>query len=95
MIPAYVDEARTIPNILNSLILQGVLNNIPISSSEAERSFSQLNIVCVEQRSNLWIKYIASLLFISINGPPPHLWNAESSANKWLLYHRSATDSQT
>ena len=100
MIPAYreyVADPRTIPSILNSMILHGVLNTIPISSSEAEGGFSQLNIVCVDQQSNLLIKYIASLLFIPINGPPPplpHLWNAESSVNKWLLYHRSATDSQ-
>ena len=74
--------------------LQEVLYTIPISSSEAERGSSQLNIVCVDQRSNLLIKNIASLLFISINGPIPNLWNAESSVNKWLLYHRSATGLQ-
>ena len=91
----YVDNPTTVPHLLDTTVIQGVLNTIPISSCEAERGFSQMNLVCRKQRASLEVDNISSLLFISINGPPPDLWEARSSVKKWFLQHRSAADTQS
>ena len=75
----YVADPRKVPELLNSTVLQEILSTIPISSCEAERGFSQMNLVCTDHRVNLLIRNIASLLFISINGPPPHLRGARTT----------------
>ena len=49
----YVADPRKVPKLLNSTVLQGILNKIPISSCEAERGFSQMNLVCTDHRANL------------------------------------------
>ena len=97
IIPAfreYFNDPRKAPKIINDKLIQSIMYTIPVSSSEAERGFSQMNLVCSAIRSKLTVlhMYTSSLLFISINGPPPHLWNADSSVSSWLLSHRYATD---
>ena len=49
-----------------------------------------MNLVCTPARSALAVKTLSSLIFISINGPPPNLWNAQDAVARWLLSHRSA-----
>jgi len=85
----YVSDPRKTPNPIEHM-MQGMLHTIPISSSEAERGFSQLNLVYTPTRSTLAITTLSSLLFIGINGPPPKLWNAQESLSRWLVSHRSA-----
>ena len=85
----YVSDPRKTPKPIEHMI-QGILHTIPISSSEAERGFSQMNLVCTPARSNLAVTTLSSLLFIGINGPPPNLWNAQESLSRWLVSHRSA-----
>eukprot|EP00795_Rhopilema_esculentum_P000923 gene923-10678_t len=41
----YVSDPRKTPKSIENLI-QGILYTIPISSTEAERGFSQMNLVC-------------------------------------------------
>ena len=71
-------------------MMQGILHTIPIGSSEAERGFSQLNLVYTPARSTLAITTLPSLQFIGINGPTPNLWNAQESLSRSLVSHRSA-----
>eukprot|EP00794_Sanderia_malayensis_P019804 gene19804-21744_t len=85
----YVSDPRKTPRCIGNVI-QEILYTIPISSSEAERGFSQMNLVCTPARSALAVKTLSSLIFISINGPPPNLWNAQDAVARWLLSHRSA-----
>ena len=69
-IPAYreyVADPGKISSILNSMICKRFGTPFPLIL--LKRS--------VDQRSNLLIKNIASLLFISINVPTPHLWHVE------------------
>ena len=91
----YVADPRKPPNIIDEVLIQGVLNTIPISSSEAERGFSKMNIICSDKRTKLTVDNISSLMFISINGPPPYQWNPEKAVSNWLLQHRSAQDCQS
>ena len=98
IIPAfreYFNDPRKVPKIINDKLIQSIMYTIPVSSSEAERGFSQMNLVCSPIRSKLTVLHMSSLLFISINGPPPHLWNADSSVSSWLLSHRYATDTRS
>lgn len=98
IIPAYREyfyDPRRTPKIINEKLIQSILYTIPISSSEAERGFSQMNLVCSPTRSKLTVLNMSSLLFVSINGPPPHLWNAQPAVANWLLKHRSATDTKS
>ena len=85
IIPAfreYFNDPRKIPKIIDEKLIQSIMYTIPVSSSEAERGFSQMNLVCLPVRSKLTVLHMSSLLFISINGPPPHLWNAECAVSK-------------
>ena len=91
----YVADPREIPSILDEVLAQGIMNTIPISSSEAERGFSKMNIICTDKRTRLTVDNKCSLMFISINGPPPHLWNSDKAVSQWLLQHRPAQDSQS
>ncbi len=91
----YYSDPRLVPKKVQKVLIQGMLNTIPISSSKDERGFSQMNLVYSYLRSRLTVENISSLLFIFINGPPPHLWNAERALNKWLLQHRSSNDNQS
>ena len=98
IIPAfrkYFNDPRKVPKIINEQLIQSIMYNILVSSSETERGFSRVNLVCSPIRSKLMVLYMSSLLFISINGPPPHLWNADSSLSSWLLSHRYATDTRS
>ena len=91
----YVADPRETPSILDEVLAQGIMNTIPISSSEAEGGFSKMNIICTDRRTRLTVDNICSLMFISINGPPPHLWNSDKAVSQWLLQHRTAQDSQS
>ena len=97
IIPAlreYFNDPRKIPKI-NDKLIQSITYTIPLSSSEAERGFCQMNLVCSPIRSKLTVLHMSSLLFISISGPPPHLWNTDSSVSSWLLSHRYAADTRS
>ena len=99
IIPAfreYFNDPRKVPKIINDKLIQSIMYTILVSSSETERGYSQMNLVCSPIRSKLTVLHMSSLLFISINGPPPHLWNADSSVSScWLLSHRYATDTRS
>lgn len=85
---------KTYPEKLLPLIR--TLNTIPISSSECERGFSQMNLIATPTRSSLTIKTISALLFIKLVGPPLKLFEPSKYVDRWLLKGRhSATDTNS
>ena len=55
---------------------------IPVSSSECERGFSQMNLVCTSVRNRLLIERISNLMFVKLDGPPMDAWNPDK-----ILYY--------
>ena len=90
----YCENPSKVPKFLRDSLVFNILHTIPISTAEAERGFSQMNLIISPLRSNLLISHVGSLLFITINGPPPHLWNGTEATTSWLRSHRSAIDSR-
>ena len=66
----YLTE-KSVPDKL--LPLQIALSTIPISSSEAERGFSQMNLIITPTRASLMTTTVSSLLFIKLFDPHSHL----------------------
>jgi len=77
-----------------SLLL--IEQTVPISSAEAERGFSQMNLAGTDFTSRLVVSNISDILFVRLNGPLPHTWNPASAARSWLLKgHRQADDTRS
>ena len=77
---------KTYPEKLLPLIK--TLNTIPISSSECERGFFQINLIATPTRASLETKTISALLFIEIIGPPLILFDPSKYVELWLLRGR-------
>ena len=74
--------------------LLGAVNTLPVSTAECERGFSRMNIICTPLRTCLSVHHIASLLFISMVGPPLAVWQPLPYVKSWLSKGRhAATDS--
>jgi hypothetical protein len=67
-----------------------LLKIIPISSSEAKRGFSAMNMICKDLRNKLSIEITSCILFIKINGPPIDQFSLEKYVTLWLRSHRFA-----
>lgn len=89
----YINDPRKVPSIIDKKLIQGLLYNVPVSSSETEQGFLHINLICTPMRSNLAITHISPLLFVNINGPPPNMWDAENALTG-SIYHRAANDNQ-
>jgi len=69
---------------------------VPISSAEAERGFSQMNLIATDSRSRILVPNISDILFVRLNGPSPSVWDPASATKSWLLKgHRRADDTQS
>ncbi|XP_030046369.1 E3 SUMO-protein ligase KIAA1586-like [Microcaecilia unicolor] len=89
----YLSE-KTIPDKL--LPLKLTLDTIPISSSECERGFSQMNLIVTPSRSSLLVTTISALMFIKIVGPPLTQFDPTKYVQSWMLRgHRSAIDTRS
>uniref|UniRef100_A0A8C8RJZ3 HAT C-terminal dimerisation domain-containing protein n=1 Tax=Pelusios castaneus TaxID=367368 RepID=A0A8C8RJZ3_9SAUR len=85
---------KTYPETLLPLIR--AIHTIPISSSECERGFSQMNLIITSTRASLMTKTVSSLLFIRLVGPPLTFFDPSKYVDSWLLRGRhSAVDSQS
>jgi len=85
----YIENCgRKVP--VNLFPLLNILNLIPISTSDNERGYSQMNQICTDVRSCISILNISNLLFININGPPIHEWDPSTYVKVWLIKHQSA-----
>jgi hypothetical protein len=89
----YLEEKR-IPDKLFKLIHK--LDMIPISSSECESGFSQMNLIVTPFRSSLLTKITSAVMFIKTVGPPLSQFDSTKFVESWLLlgYH-SAIDTKT
>ena len=54
------------------------------STAVCAKGFSQMNIICNPVRTTLTSAHMASLLFVSIVGPPLSEWNSLSSVKFWI-----------
>ena len=70
--------------------LINLLKIIPISTSEDERGFSAMNMVCTDIRNRLSIEIISCVLFIKINGPPIEQFSPDKYVKNWLRTHQNA-----
>jgi hypothetical protein len=99
IIPAYREyfyDLRRTPKISNEKLIQSILYTIPISFSEAEKEFSQMNLVCSPTRSKLTVLNMSSLLFARINiFPRIYGTRTQSAVANWLLKYRSAKDTKS
>ena len=82
------NEGNSIPAGMVPLI--NVLKIIPISTSEDERGFSAMNLVCTNIRNRLNIESLSAILFIKINGPPIDQFSPDKYVKKWLRTHNAA-----
>lgn len=75
------------------LLLTTALQTIPVSSSECERGFSQMNLIMTHSRASLSVETISALLFLKLNGPPLTRFEPSKYVESWLLRGRhSALD---
>jgi len=56
--------------------LLNAINNIPISTSECERGFSQMNLIVTPTRASLQLSTVANLMFIKLVSPPVSMLKA-------------------
>ena len=93
-----------VENVLNSslhvLISQSVqrakniINTIAISSAEAERKFSLMNLIYTDKRGSLLVKKVSNLMIINLIGFLLDLWNPTPSVKTWLRKNHSADDNR-
>jgi hypothetical protein len=89
----FIDDSSTVPAEIKDL--QSCILAYPVSSSDCERGFSTMNLICTKQRNRLLVANISDLLFVSLVGPPVHEFNPEPYVKEWLKEHRDATDNRS
>ena len=79
-------SSRNIKTLLNCV------STIPVSTAACERGFSKMNVICSCLRSRLTVSHISSLMFISLCGPPVHIWQPATYVKSWLSLKRRPAD---
>ncbi|PSN39692.1 E3 SUMO-protein ligase [Blattella germanica] len=79
----YVKSSEVVPK--GVLELKSIFNTIPISSSDFERGFSQMNQIMTPERAALPVNTVSNLLFIGIIGPPLTSFDPTKYVKSWLL----------
>jgi len=76
--------------------LDTAIKTLPVTSADAERGFSTMNIICTELRSRLLVPRLANLMFVSLVGPSLEEFEPLPYVKQWLLGgHRAACDNQS
>ena len=74
---------------------KNIINTIAISSAEAERGFSLINLIYTDNRGSLLVKKVSNLMIINFIGLLLGLWNPTTpSAKTWLRKNHSADDNR-
>lgn len=93
----YMDQlggSNSLPDAIKQL--NDTIATIPVTSADAERGFSTMNVICTSLRSSLKTPRLAGLMFISLLGPQLRDFNPRPYVLKWLSAgHRAATDNQS
>ena len=63
------------------------INTIAVSSAEAERGFSVMNIICSD-KSCLTVSNVSNLMTIILTGLPFESWDPTQSVKTWLRRHQ-------
>ena len=71
---------------------QEIVGTIAVSSAEAERGFSVMNLIVTKQRNRLTVPTISNLMAIMLIGLPLSLCDPIPLVKTWLQKHRSADD---
>ena len=71
---------------------KNVISTIAVSSAEAERGVSTMNIIYSDKRSRLTVKNVANRIIIDLIGLPLDSWDAASSVKTWLTKNHTADD---
>ena len=79
-------KGTVIGHNFNRLI--NAIESLPVSTAECERGFSRMNIICTPLRSSISVNHMASLMFLSLVGPPLHLFEPISYVKSWLAKGR-------
>ena len=88
-IPIPENFPNPVCGVINQPLIGSTSNNISISSSEAERGFSQINITMTSERTKLIINNVSALSLISMNGAPL------CALTTWQRCHGLATDNKS
>jgi len=67
-------DSHSASSSTNIKTLLNCVSTIPMSTATCERGFSKMNVICSSLRSRLTVSHISSLMFISLCGPPLHIW---------------------
>ena len=78
----------------NILKAKDIIRTIPISSAEAERGFSAMNLIATDTRNRISPTTFASLLTIVLLGRPVELWDPIPHVKTWLRKHHRADDAR-
>ena len=73
---------------------KNIINAIAVSSAEAERGFSRMNIIYSDKRSRLTVENVANLMIINLIGLPFSSWDPTPSVKAWLRRNHSADDNR-
>ena len=76
--------------------LDTVIKTIPVTSADAERGFSTMNVIGTELRNRILVPRLGNLMFVSLVGPSLEEFQPLPYVKKWLLgNHRAACDNQS
>ena len=73
---------------------KNIISAIAVSSAEAERRFSKMNIIYSDKRSRLNVENVANLMIINLIGLPFSSWEPTPSVKKWLRRNHFADDNR-
>uniref|UniRef100_A0ABM5GK37 LOW QUALITY PROTEIN: E3 SUMO-protein ligase KIAA1586 homolog n=1 Tax=Pogona vitticeps TaxID=103695 RepID=A0ABM5GK37_9SAUR len=73
---------------------KNIVRTIAVSSAEAERGFSKMNIICSEKRSRLTVSNISNIMVINLIGLPLKEWNPTPTVQRWLRVNHTADDAR-
>ena len=76
------DESSHFPEDIAELI--AAIDTITITSADAERGFSTMNIICTPLRNRLGVERLLNLIFVSLVGPSLDYFNVLPYVNKNL-----------
>jgi len=68
------DDTAQLPQDL--MELKSAIETIPVTSADAERGFSSMNIIMSPLQNRLGVERLANLVFVSLTSPPVNKFNA-------------------
>jgi hypothetical protein len=80
----------------NVVDLKNVFNAVPISSSECDGDFPQMNLILTSTRASLSTTTVSAVLFVRVVGPPLRHLSPTKYVESWILRGRhSAVDTNS